>query len=43
MSASLSLLRAAWGRLENSWISDAIGVALLFGILFVMLSIGGRP
>lgn len=43
MTHHLSRLRAVCDRLENSLISDAIGVALLFGILFVMLSIGCQP
>jgi transcriptional regulator with XRE-family HTH domain len=40
---SFSRLRAVSDRLEDGWLVPACSVALLFGILFVMLSIGGQP
>jgi|LakMenEpi03Aug12_release.lakeMendotaPanAssembly.Ray.scaffolds.fasta_scaffold3990267_2 hypothetical protein len=43
MTHHLSRLRAVCDRLENSLISDAIGVALLFGLLYLVLSFGCRP
>ena len=42
----MRLLARFWAvcdRLEDGWLVPACSVALLFGSLFVMLSIGGQP
>ena len=43
MKHHLSRLRAVLDRLENSWVVEALGVALLFGLLYLELLPGGRP
>ncbi len=43
MTHHLSRLRAVCDRLKDGWLVPACSVALLFGSLFVMLSIGGQP
>jgi hypothetical protein len=43
MKRHLSRIRAMVDRLEDSWIGHALSVALLFGLLYLMLSLGGRP
>jgi hypothetical protein len=43
MRHHLSRIRAVWDRLENSWIVEALGVALLFGLLYLALLPGGQP
>ncbi len=43
MKRHISRLRAVYDRLENSWIVEALGVALLFGLLYLALLPGGRP
>ena len=39
---SLARIRAVHDRLENSLLGDALGVVLLFGLLFLALWAGGR-
>ncbi len=43
MKRHLARLRAVHERLENSWIVEALGVALLFGLLYLALLPGGQP
>lgn len=43
MKRHLARIRAVFDRLEDGWLVPACSVALLFGSLFVMLSIGGQP
>jgi hypothetical protein len=43
MKHHLARLRAVCDRWEDGWLVPACSVALLFGSLFVMLSIGGQP
>ncbi len=43
MKHHIARLRAVLDRLENSWIVEALGVALLFGLLYLALLPGGRP
>jgi hypothetical protein len=38
----LARIRAVHDRLENSLLGDALGVVLLFGLLFLALWAGGR-
>jgi hypothetical protein len=43
MKRHLARLRAVHERLENSWTTDALGVAALFGLLYLALRFGGQP
>lgn len=42
MKRHLARLRAVHDRLENSLLGDALGVVVLFGLLFLALWAGGR-
>jgi hypothetical protein len=43
MKRHLARLRAVHERLEKSWTVDALGVAALFGLLYLALRFGGQP
>lgn len=42
MKRQLARIRAVHDRLENSLLGAALGVALLFGLLYLALWAGGR-
>jgi hypothetical protein len=42
MKRHLARIRAVHDRLENSRLGDALGVVLLFGLLYLGLWFGGR-